>query len=119
MMEAGVNDCKRHRMMSGVWVCVLVAAAEFASAGDPLRAGLAQAAGNDAIDYRVLATSKTATLEKELNEAAEAGVRFQTVMGGESAFGGKEVVTVMSRVAGEKNRFGHRLVVIGRRTRIR
>jgi hypothetical protein len=49
-------------------------------------------------------------MEKELNDTAEAGFRFQAVMGGESAFGGKEVVTVMSRVAGAKNRFGYRLL---------
>ena len=64
-----------------------------------------------AVDHRVLATSKTSTMEKELNEAAEAGFRFQAVMGGESAFGGKEVVVIMSR-AGRKaaGRFGYRLL---------
>jgi hypothetical protein len=46
---------------------------------------------------RVLATSKTSTLEKELNEAAEAGFRFSAVMGGETAIGGKEVVAVVTR----------------------
>jgi hypothetical protein len=64
-----------------------------------------------AVVHRVLATSKTSTMEKELNEAAEAGFRFQAVMGGESAFGGKEVVVIMSRpermAAG---RFGYRLL---------
>lgn len=48
-------------------------------------------------DYRVLATTKTSTMEKELNEAAEAGFVFRGVMGGESAFGGKEVLVVMSK----------------------
>jgi hypothetical protein len=51
-------------------------------------------------DYRVLATSKTSTMEKEMNEAADAGYAFQAVMGGESAFGGKEVVLVMGKPAG-------------------
>src|SRR4051812_39840373 len=46
-------------------------------------------------DYRVLATSKTSTMEKELNEAADAGYAFSNVMGGQSAFGGKEVLVVM------------------------
>jgi hypothetical protein len=68
----------------------------------------------DAIDYRVLATSKTSTMEKELNEAAEAGFRFRAVMGGESAFGGKEVVTIMSRGEGAKGRFGYRLLATSR-----
>ncbi|PYV91103.1 MAG: hypothetical protein DMG05_08225 [Acidobacteria bacterium] len=47
--------------------------------------------------YRVLATKKTSTMEKELNEAAEEGFKFEGVMGGETAFGGSEVVVVMSR----------------------
>lgn len=53
-------------------------------------------------DYRVLATSKTSTMEKEMNEAADAGYTFQTVMGGESAFGGKEVILVMAKPLGRE-----------------
>src|SRR5258706_5990864 len=49
------------------------------------------------IEFRVLATAKTSTMEKELNEGADAGFRFQAVMGGSTAFGGNEVVAVMSR----------------------
>jgi hypothetical protein len=72
-------------------------------------AALAQIA--PAVDHRVLATSKTSTMEKELNEAAEAGFRFQAVMGGESAFGGKEVVVIMSRAEKKAaGRFGYRLL---------
>jgi hypothetical protein len=64
-----------------------------------------------AVDHRVLATSKTSTMEKELNEAAELGFRFQAVMGGESAFGGKEVVVIMSRTERKAaGRFGYRLL---------
>ena len=64
-----------------------------------------------AVDHQVLATSKTSTMEKELNEAAEAGFRFQAVMGGESAFGGKEVVVIMSRPERKAaGRFGYRLL---------
>jgi hypothetical protein len=48
-------------------------------------------------DYRVLATSKTSTMEKEMNEAADAGYVFASVMGGETAVGGKEVVVVMAK----------------------
>src|SRR5262245_48646944 len=63
------------------------------------------------VDHRVLATSKTSTMEKELNEAAEAGFRCQAVMGGESAFGGKEVVVIMSRAERKgAGRFGYRLL---------
>ena len=46
-------------------------------------------------DYRVLATNRTGTMEKEMNEAADAGFIFAAVMGGETAFGGNEVVLVM------------------------
>lgn len=46
-------------------------------------------------DYRVLSTTKTSTMEKEMNEAAEAGFTFSSAMGGETAVGGKEVVVVM------------------------
>jgi len=49
--------------------------------------------------YRVLATKKTSTMEKELNEGAEEGFKFEGVMGGETASAGSEVVVVMSRDA--------------------
>ena len=68
----------------------------------------------DAIEYRVLATNKTSTMERELNEAAEAGFRFQAVMGGDTAFGGSEVVVVMSRAANSKGRFAYKLLATSR-----
>ena len=49
------------------------------------------------VDYRVLATNKTSTMHRELNEAAAEGFRLQAVMGGETAFGGKEVVVIVGR----------------------
>ncbi|MBS1830279.1 MAG: hypothetical protein JST93_33565 [Acidobacteria bacterium] len=51
------------------------------------------------VDYRVLATNRTSTMEKEMNDAAEAGFVFSSVMGGETGMGGKEVVTVMAKSA--------------------
>ena len=45
---------------------------------------------------------KTSTMEKELNQAAEKGFRFEAVMGGETAFGGNEVVAVMSKAGGHE-----------------
>jgi hypothetical protein len=45
--------------------------------------------------YRILATTKTSTMEKEMNEAAESGFVVAATMGGETAFGGKEAVVVM------------------------
>jgi len=62
------------------------------------------------LEYKVLATSKTSTLEKELNEAGDAGFRAFTVMGGETAVGGKEVVAVIARAAGSKSRFQYKLL---------
>ncbi len=53
--------------------------------------------GNPSFEFRVLATNKTSTMEKELNEAAAAGFRFASVMGGETSFGGNEAVVVMSK----------------------
>jgi hypothetical protein len=61
-------------------------------------------------DVRVLATSKTSTMEKEMNEAADAGYRFASVMGGDTAFGGSEVVVLMTRVPGGPSSFGYRLL---------
>jgi hypothetical protein len=61
-------------------------------------------------EYRVLATNKTSTMEKELNEAAEAGFRYADVMGGETSFGGSEVVAIARRAAGEKARYEYRLL---------
>jgi len=62
-------------------------------------------------EFKVVATSKTSTSEKEMNEAAEAGYRFAGVMGGETSFGGSEAVTIMYRVRGEeKKRFTYKLL---------
>jgi hypothetical protein len=63
-----------------------------------------------AVEHRVLATNKTSTMEKELNEAAEAGFRYKAVMGGETAIGGSEVVAVLARSAAVKGRFAYKLL---------
>lgn len=52
------------------------------------------------VEYRILATNKTSTMQKELNEAADAGYRFGAVMGGETSFGGNEAVVVMQKADG-------------------
>ncbi|QOY88276.1 hypothetical protein [Paludibaculum fermentans] len=57
----------------------------------------AWAADEVKFDYRVLSTTKTSTMEKEMNQAAEAGYSFSSSMGGETAVGGKEVVVVMAK----------------------
>lgn len=60
-----------------------------------------QAAEPPALEYRVLATSRTSTMEKELNLAAGEGFKFHSVMGGETAVGAGEVVVVMTRNAAD------------------
>ena len=60
-------------------------------------------------DYRVLATSKTSTLEKEMNEAANAGFRFSFVMGGETAIGGSEGVAVLTKTA-QSGKYAYKLL---------
>ncbi|MBL8176752.1 MAG: hypothetical protein JNK48_18895 [Bryobacterales bacterium] len=67
----------------------------------------------ETLDYRVLATSKTSTMEKEMNEAGEAGFVFSAVMGGETGGGGKEVVTVMVK-GGEAGRKRYKLLATSR-----
>jgi hypothetical protein len=62
------------------------------------------------VEYKVLATSKTSTMQKEMTEAAEAGYRFIAVMGGETAFGSDEVVVLMQKIAASPGRFSYRLL---------
>lgn len=64
----------------------------------------------DPTSFQVLATNKTSTMEKELNQAAEDGYRFVSVMGGETAFGGNEVVALMQKLPGENGRFAYKVL---------
>ncbi len=79
----------------------------------PLLAAAAFAASAwaaDVYEYRVLATTKTSTMEKEMNEAADAGFEFSHVMGGDTAVGGKEVVTVMVKAPKGSSRKKYKLL---------
>ena len=67
-----------------------------------------------AIEFRVLATARTSTMEKELNEAADAGFVFRAVMGGDTAFGGSEVVVIMARPETAKGRYAYKLLATAR-----
>ena len=49
------------------------------------------------MEYQVLATSKTSTMEKELNDFGKEGYYFVGAMGGETSIGGKEAVVLMER----------------------
>jgi hypothetical protein len=63
----------------------------------------------ESTEYRVLATSRTSTMQKELQAAADAGFRYATVMGGDTAFGGSEVVVVLTR-SGKPRQYRYRLL---------
>ena len=58
-------------------------------------------------------------MEKELNEAAEAGYRYQQVMGGESSVGGKEVIVVMSRAERSSGRYSYKLLATSKTSTMR
>lgn len=60
--------------------------------------------------YKVLATSKTSTMQKEMLEAGDTGYRFVAVMGGETAIGGSEVVVLMEKTATDKTKYAYRLL---------
>jgi hypothetical protein len=66
---------------------------------------IAAPADNDRrFEYRVLATKKTSTMEKELNAAGAEGFRFEGIMGGNTEWGGSEAVAVVSRERGIEKR---------------
>jgi hypothetical protein len=61
------------------------------------------------LEYKLLATNRTSTMEKELNDAAGQGFRFREASYGETA-GGKEVITVLERISGQTEaRYAYRL----------
>lgn len=60
-------------------------------------------------DFRVLATTFTSTMEDELNEAGAEGYRFVGIQGGETEFGGEELVAVLQHDP-EGRRFRYRLL---------
>lgn len=68
------------------------------------------------IEYKLLATNKTSTMEKEMNQAAAEGFRFEGAMGGETPGGGNEIVVIMSRKpgAGAGSRYDYKLLATKR-----
>ena len=63
-------------------------------------------------EYRLLATSKTSTMQRELQEAAAAGFEYRGQSVFSSMFGGKEVVVILERdrEATGKARWEYRLL---------
>ena len=62
--------------------------------------------------FKVLATKKTSTMQKEMQQAADDSFRFEGVSGGGTAFGGSEVLVIMSKNAGANasGRFQYKLL---------
>jgi hypothetical protein len=58
---------------------------------------LADATSTQERAYKLLATNKTSTMQKELSEVAEVGYAFRAVSVGSTAFGGQEVVVITQR----------------------
>ena len=91
-MQNPLYRCLRNLLVS---TCLLAVPALAQTAKPEMKSGAAPRIGS--YDFRVLATNKTSTMEKEMNEAAAAGFKFASVMGGETSFGGNEAVVVMSK----------------------
>ena len=51
----------------------------------------------NAVEYRLLATARTSTMQKELRDAGAAGFEFVGVTVASTAFGGDEVVAILRR----------------------
>ena len=63
--------------------------------------------------YLLLATSRTGTMQEELNAAGARGYRVAGAQGGETAFGGDEAVVIM-RLDPEGRRFRYILLATSR-----
>ena len=66
-----------------------------AAIGAALALSIGASAADRSFDNRMLATSKTSTMEKELNEGAAAGYRFSRVMGGKATNGGQVIIAMV------------------------
>ena len=63
-------------------------------------------------EYKLLATNRTTTMEKEMNDASAEGYRFLEVISGDTFFGGSEALVVMIRPAEDfaRGRYAYRLL---------
>ena len=57
----------------------------------------ANASSTQRYEYKLLATNKTSTMQKELREAGAEGFRYRGQSVAKTAFGGKEVVVILER----------------------
>ena len=112
----GAEDMLRKGRESMRWIICLmcVSGVVLTTNGPASGSGQAGQAAAGTFEYVLLSTSRTSTLEREMNAAAEDGYRFQEVMGGDTAFGGSEVVALMMRGSTPAGRFAYRLLATNR-----
>jgi len=66
--------------------------------------------------YQILATTRTSTMEKELNEAGEEGFKMipQTMIAKKQVFGGDEIVVVLEKAPKSSSRYTYRFLATQR-----
>ena len=69
-------------------------------------------------EYKLLATNRVTTMEKEMNDAAAEGYRFKEVISGDTFFGGSEALVVMIRPTEDysRGRFAYQLLATTKTT---
>ncbi|MBA3240225.1 MAG: hypothetical protein H0T60_03275 [Acidobacteria bacterium] len=82
------------------------------SAASPPLAVANQLAMDGQLEYKLLATNRVTTMEKEMVESAAAGYHFDDVVSGPTFWGGDEALVIMSRVRGanHKPRYEYKLL---------
>lgn len=98
-----------------IFSCFLFAVAcinTTAQVTDSKQSAMAEGASIVEFEYKLLATNRTSTMEKEINEAAEAGYHFVEVISGATFFGGNEALVVMGRLkdGDHKQRYEYKLL---------
>ena len=91
---------------------LLVISSLLIAAAQPSSAEVEDKLAKVEIEYKLLATNRVATMEKEMKEAAAAGYHFVEVISGETFFGGSEALVVMarSREGDHKPKFDYKLL---------
>jgi len=93
--------------------CFGIAGAQEASQSTPKRSPETETRPRQVeCEYKLLATNRVSTMEKEMKEAADAGYRFVEVVSGATFLGGSEALVVMARQKDEnhKPRFDYKLL---------
>jgi hypothetical protein len=70
----------------------------------------------DLYQYRLLATTRTGTMSKELNEAGDQGFRLlpQTIIAKEGFIGGPEIVVLLEKAPGSGSTYQYKLLATQR-----